>query len=161
MPTIHLPGDGHVAPAPLADGTRWDPYDDPKLLRTLERALFILRHNVRGMRPCDNCFRRLPGGRSFTEVFDDAAVVISFDPGGPFSGRTDAVGGNEVTIAASEFRIGRWSVAATIVHELAHVNGAPADTADAESMLNCCGFRAHFRPGAIGAVQPGSDTRYA
>src|SRR5262245_54683392 len=135
MPTIHLPGDGHVAPLPLADGTRWDTYDDAKILRTLQRALFILRHNVRNMRPCDDCFRRLPRGRSFTEVFDDPTVFISFDPTGPFSGRTDAVGGNEVSINAREFRVGRWSVAATIVHELAHVNGAPADTADAESTL--------------------------
>jgi len=162
MPTIHVTGDAHVTPLPLADGTRWDPYADPRTRRILDQALFILRHNVHGMRPCNSCFSRLPGGRTFDDVFDDPTVFLSFDPSGPFSGRTDAVGGKEVTIGASEFRIGRWSVAATIIHELAHVNGASATTGDAESMLNCCGFRAHFRPGAIGVNDlPPSNTVYA
>src|SRR3954469_2893699 len=89
MVTIHTPGDGHVAPSPDPDGTKWDPYSDEKTKHTLERALFILRHNVRNMRPCDDCFKRLDGGRTFTEVFDDANVFISFDPTGPASGATN------------------------------------------------------------------------
>ena len=159
MPTVHTAGDGHVTPLPLGDGTRWDPYTDPKIRKILDQALFILRNNVRGARPCDRCFSRLPGGRTFADVFDDASVFISFDPAGPNSGRTDSVGGREVTIGASEFRIGRWSVAATIVHELAHVNGAGIATADAENTLRCCGFSAHFRPGAIGLNESAPNTR--
>lgn len=159
MPTVHVPGDGHATPLPLGDGTRWDAYSDPKIKKTLDQALFILKNNVRGMRPCDDCFSRLPGGKTFTDVFDDAAVFISFDPAGPASGRTDAVGGKEITVNASEFRIGRWSVAATIVHELAHVNGAGTATADAENTLRCCGFSSHFRPGSIGLNEESSDTR--
>ena len=65
----------------------------------------------------------------FTDVFDDASVFISFDPTGPNSGRTDSVGGREVTIGASEFRISRWSVAATIRSEFKRASGAaPTDT---------------------------------
>jgi hypothetical protein len=151
MVTIHTPGDGHVTPSADADGTTWDPYSDPKIKHTLERALFILKHNVRNMRPCDDCFKRLPGGRTFTEVFDDSTVFISFDPSGPASGATNQVSGKEITISIREFRVGRWSVAATLVHELAHVNGAPGVPSPlAESMLNCCGFRAHFRRGVVG-----------
>jgi hypothetical protein len=159
MPTIHTPGDGHITPVPLGDGTLWDPYSDHHLKHTLERALFILRHNVRHMRPCDNCFRSLPGGRSFTEVFDDPTVFISLDSAGPNRG-VSIVSGNDITISIGEFRIGRWSVAATLVHELAHINGAPNNTGDAESMLNCCGFRAHFT-GVIGEVPSSSSSQYA
>jgi hypothetical protein len=62
MPTIHLPGDGHATPVPDPDGTKWDPYSDAKVLATLKAALHILKHNIRGMRPCHDCFKRLPGG---------------------------------------------------------------------------------------------------
>ncbi|HEY2787682.1 MAG TPA: hypothetical protein VGJ05_22180 [Fimbriiglobus sp.] len=162
MPTIHVPGDAHITPAPDTDGTRWDAYSDAKHKHTLERALFILKHNVRNSRPCDNCFKKLPGGRTFTEVFDDATVFISFDPDGPSSGATDSVGGKDITISVKELRVGRWTVAATLVHELAHVNGAlGGNSPEAESMLNCCGFRALFRPGVVGAVEQSSDSRIA
>jgi hypothetical protein len=152
MPTIHLPGDGHTAPIPDPDGTTWGPYTDDKILATLKAALFILKHNIREMRPCNDCFKRLPGGRSFQEVFDDATVFLSFDPSGPDSGATT---GNEITIGASEFKVGRWSVAATLVHELAHVNGAGGSPSmDAENTLNCCGLRGLFRAGSVGLRDP-------
>lgn len=150
MPTIHVPGDGHATPAPLADGTTWGEYSDPKIKKTLERALFILKHNVRGMKPCNTCFAALPGGRTFDAVIADASIFISFDASGPNSGVTNAVGGKEVTIGASEFRGGRWTVAATLVHELAHTNGASGATLDAENTLKCCGLFGLFRPGSIG-----------
>jgi hypothetical protein len=161
MPTIHIPGDGHVAPAPDPDGTTWAPYSNPKFKHILNQALFILRHNIRGMRPCSNCFSALPGGRTFADVFDDPTVFISLDLSGPNSGVTDSVGGKEITISISEFRVGRWSVAATLVHELAHVNGADTVTGDAENTLNCCGLRGHFRPGAIGVSERTSNERFA
>ena len=107
MPTIHLPGDGHVGPIPDPDGTKWDPYADADVLATLKRALFILKHNIRGMRPCNDCFKRLPGGRTFEDVFDDASVFISFDPSGPDSGATDSVGGKEITVSVKEFKVGQ------------------------------------------------------
>jgi hypothetical protein len=152
MPTIHLPGDGHVGPIPDPDGTKWDPYTNAGILDTLKRALFILKHNIRGMRPCNDCFKRLPGGRTFQEVLDDASVFISFDPSGPNSGVTT---GNEITISVTEFAVGRWSVAATLVHELAHVNGASGGSSmDAENTLNCCGLKGLFRSNASGMRDP-------
>jgi hypothetical protein len=150
MPTIHVPGDGHATPVALADGTTWGEYTDPKIKKTLERALFILKHNIRGMKPCNTCFSALPGGKSFDDVIDDASIFISFDPSGPNSGVTNAVGGKEITISAGEFRGGRWTVAATLVHELAHTNGASGTTLDAERTLKCCGLWGLFRPGSIG-----------
>jgi hypothetical protein len=163
MPTIHVPGDGHVTPIPLADGTTWAEYSDAKIKKTLERALFILKHNIRGMKPCNTCFSALPGGRTFDQVIDDASIFISFDPSGPNSGVTNAVGGKEVTISASEFRGGRWTVAATLVHELAHVNGAGTTTLDAENTLKCCGLFGLFRAGSIGMqdIEDDDGPRYA
>lgn len=161
MPTIHTPGDGHTGPLPDPDGTRWDPYSDPKILHTLKQALFILKHNIRGMRPCNKCFSALPGGRTFDDVFDDASVFISFDPSGPDSGATDSVGGKDITVGKREFRVGRWSVAATLVHEFAHVNGAPGGlSAAAETTLTCCGLRGLFRAGVVGERERHSDERY-
>src|SRR5271169_844560 len=107
MPTIHIPGDGHTEPSPLADGTRWDAYSNAKNLKILKEALFILKHNIHGMKPCNDCFSALPGGKSFDNVFDDATVFISFDSGGPNSGVTNAVGGKDITINGSEFKVGR------------------------------------------------------
>jgi hypothetical protein len=161
MPTVHVAGDGHTEPLPLADGTRWDAYDDPKIRKILDQALFILKHNIRGMAPCDKCFKDLPGGRSFQEVFDDASVFISFDPSGPNSGVTNQVGGKDITVGAGEFKVGRWSVAATLVHEMAHVNGAGTDSLDAENTLKCCGLGGLFRPGSIGMSDDDSDNRFA
>jgi hypothetical protein len=162
MPTIHIPGDGHVTPAPDVDGTRWDAYSDAKIKKVLEAALFILKHNIRGSRPCNRCFSALAGGRSFDAVFADASIFISFDPSGPASGATDSVGGRDITISAQEFRVGRWSVAATLVHELAHTNGAPgAPSAEAENTLRCCGLGGLFRPGSVGARETDSSTSYA
>src|SRR2546423_2915497 len=161
MPTIHVPGDGHAVPLPLGDGTKWAPYADPKMKKTLEEAFFILRHRIRGLAPCNTCFARLPGGRTFDQVFDDPSIYVSFDPSGPSSGATNAVGGKEITISMSEFRVGRWSVAATLVHELAHTNGASAVSASAEQTLSCCGLKAHFRPGAIGVRDRLPPGRYA
>jgi hypothetical protein len=126
-------------------------------------ALFILKHNIRGMKPCNTCFSALPGGRTFDQVIDDASIFISFDPSGPNSGVTNAVGGKEVTVSASEFRGGRWTVAATLVHELAHVSGAGTTTLDAENTLKCCGLFGLFRAGSIGMqdIEDDDGPRYA
>lgn len=159
MARLHTPGDGYTAPAPNS-GFQWNTYSDEKKRRVLERALFILRHNVRGLKPCNDCFRKLPGGRSFDDILDDPNVVISFDPQ-TTANLFGATLGNDVTITDFSIRIGRWTVAATLVHEFAHVNGAPATDHQAESTLLCCGFSALHNPAIIGAGEESSDNRYA
>ena len=124
MPTINTPGSAHVAPAPNS-GFQWLAYaDDNKLKKALQDAFFIIQNNIRGMRPCNKCFKALPGGKSFDDVWDDAAVFVSFDPQGK-GGTFGATLGKDITITAFSLRMGRWTTAATLVHELAHVNGAP------------------------------------
>ena len=53
-------------------------------------------------------------------------------------GRTNNVH-REMAIGIPAFRIGRWTVLATLVHELAHINGAPGgnDRRAEEAVLAC------------------------
>src|SRR5262245_18318309 len=120
MVTIHTDGDGHAAPSSDADGTNWSPYPaDGTARKRLNAALRILRNNVRGMKPCNDCYTALPGGRTFDSIPDDPTLSPSLDTGGPDLGRTKC---NDVTISMRG-NANEWQVAATIVHEFAHING--------------------------------------
>src|SRR5215472_13947680 len=124
MPSVNTPASGHAGPAPLPGGHQYLPYTDAHFLATLNRAIHIIQRKIRGYLPCDRRFRLLPGRRSFSDVFDDPTVWINFDP----SRREKDYGatrGNDITITAYSLAMGRWTVAATLVHELAHVDGAP------------------------------------
>jgi hypothetical protein len=163
MATVHTPGDGHTAPATRngSDGRprQWLAYTDARKQKVITDALFILKHNVRGMRPCNDCFSRLLNGRTFDNIIDDPAIFISYDPDN--TGRFATTLGNDITVTEFSIRMGRWTVGASLVHELAHVNGAPGDTHDAEGTLLCCGFSALHDPTIIGANESSPDTRWA
>lgn len=149
MIKIHVPGDGHVTPT--FAGFKWDPFSDPKKKKTISDAIHILKNNVKGMKPCNDCFQRLPNGRTFDDILDDSSIFISFDPNN--TGRLyGATLGNDVAITDFAIRMGRWTTAATLVHELAHVNGAPGNDHQAEGTLLCCGFSNIHDATIIGAV---------
>ena len=149
MAKIHVPGDGHTPPVP--GGFEYLPYTDADKKKVVERALWILKHNVKGMKPCNDCFKKLPGGRTFDDILDDPDVYIHYDPnnGGQFYGSTI---GKDVTVSEYSIRMGRWTVAATLVHEFAHVNGASGSTHDAEATLPCCGMQGLYNRTIIGAA---------
>jgi hypothetical protein len=152
---IHVPGDGHITPT---GRHQWLAYPDEQKKKVVAAALFILKHNIRGSKPCNDCFTRLPGGRTFDDVLDDPAVFISFDPSN-HEGDFGATIGSDVTITDFSIRMGRWTVAATLVHELAHVNGAPGgDSAEAESTLICCGLKKLFHPDIVGRLEGSSSS---
>ncbi len=136
MVKIHVKGDGHTPPPPDPVAT-YDPYTDAKKQKVVEDALFILRNNVKGMKPCNDCFKKLPNGRTFDDILDDDTVFICYDPSIKYCANTL---GNDITINEYSIRRGRWLVAATLVHEFAHVNGAPATDHQAEGTLPCCGM---------------------
>ncbi len=149
MIKIHIPGDGHVTPT--FAGFAWDPYSDATMKKTIEDAIHILKNNVKGMKPCNDCFQKLPGGRTFDDILNDSSVFISYDPNN--SGHLyGATLGNDVAITRFALRMGRWTAAATLVHELAHVNGAPGNDHQAEGTLLCCGFSNIHDATIIGAV---------
>ncbi len=83
-------------------------------------------------------FRTLPGGRSLSDLLNDGSLWVNYDPVMLEFGRTNNVH-REMAIGIPAFRIGRWTVLATLVHELAHINGAPGgnDRRAEEAVLAC------------------------
>ena len=162
MAKIHIPGDGHVVPLPsmLPSGAtiQWLAVSDPKQKKVISDALHILTHNVKGVKPCNDCFKNLPNGRTFDDLLNDAAIFISVDPSNDVN-LFGAALGNDITITNSCIRKGRWTVAATLVHELAHVNGAPGNDHQAEGTLLCCGFKKLHDVTIIGSRDGNSGTR--
>lgn len=83
------------------------------------RAILISNRLARA----DVYFRTLPNGRSLTELLADRTIWINYHATSNSFGLTNFAGGKEMAICEPAFRIGRWMVLATLVHELAHVNG--------------------------------------
>lgn len=154
MPIINIPENGHTGPGPNS-GWQWLPYTDPAYLHTLSRAFRIIDSRIKGHRPCDEAFKALPRGRTFAQVWTDLNIWISYDPknDGQNYGATDTVGGNEITITRFALRMGHWTTAATLVHELAHTNGAPSGASHAaEATLSTCLLHALEDPNILGSV---------
>jgi hypothetical protein len=91
-------------------------------------------------------FKTLPNGRSLTQLLADSSIWVNFHPTMPHFGETNRVGGKEIAISITSLRIGRWTVLGTLIHELAHSNGAPINDALgnpsplAERALLACGL---------------------
>ena len=87
-------------------------------------------------------FRALPGGRSLSELLADRSIWINFHPTMVDFGETNFAGGKEIAISVTSCRIGSWTVLATLVHELAHVNGVTAAALPqaAEQAVLACGM---------------------
>src|SRR5689334_17412721 len=71
-----------------------------------------------GMPSADRYFSSLPKGRSLRALLNDRAIWINFDPAAVEFGANSIAHPNEVAIGPSAFRIGRWTVLATLIHEL-------------------------------------------
>jgi hypothetical protein len=102
----------------------------------LKRARWIARH----VPSADVYYRTLPGFRSLTELLADSHIWINFHPTTNDLGLTDRAFGYEIAIGVRSFRRGRWAVLATLLHELAHVNGvngAVAPRAAERAVLEC------------------------
>jgi hypothetical protein len=151
MPRIFEPGSGGRVRFTSVDDSRFWEYANKESLAILKKAFWIIKTNVRGLRPCNDCFARLPGGRTFTEVWDDNSVWINHEPRADvdFFGatiRTSLI----VTVSQRAFNMGTWFVVSTLVHELAHINGATGSTSDAEDTLPPCGLKGGYRASAFG-----------
>lgn len=150
MASINTPGSGHAAPAPTA-GWQWQPYADAGFLAALRAAVQIIDNRIKNHQPCNSAFRALPGGRTFAQVWNDNSIWISCDPS-RVAQRYGATLGNEVTVTAYSLAMGRWTVAATLIHELAHVNGAGGGSRDAENTLLRCLLHGLHDPNIIGQI---------
>jgi hypothetical protein len=151
MPRINLSASGHAGPAAVA-GFQWLPYANATYLGRLQHAVAVINTRVNGYRPGDAAFRALPGGRSFAQVSADPAIWLSYDPSGTAQ-NFGATLGNDVTITQYSCRMGTWTIIATLIHELAHVNGASGATHDAEQTLQSCLMKAHHDPAIMGQLR--------
>lgn len=125
---------------------------DAYRVQLIQQALDWIRDNVVNSSStagtCNSAFSNLRGGRSFEEVWQSRNVWISccLCPGNLFGIAT----GNDIAIAKDAYAQGWEAVAATIIHELAHVNGATVSTSDAEDTLLECGLESEHQSGLIG-----------
>jgi hypothetical protein len=99
-----------------------------------KKAIWIAKNLSRA----DAYFLSLPNGRSLTNLLGDSSIWINFDPALGDFGAT--WGNNDLWIGPSAFRIGRWTTLATVIHELAHIDGAPGNGPDAERAVLECGL---------------------
>ena len=86
-------------------------------------------------------FKALPNGRSLTDLLGDNTIWINYHPTMAYYGETNFVGGKEIAISRTSCRIGKWTALATLIHELAHVDGAPGGVSQAaERAVLACGM---------------------
>lgn len=148
---INTAGSGHTGPVKNGDA-EWLAYDaaKDKQKKMLEKAIGIIKSNIRGTKSCNDAFKALPNARSFDDVFDDDSIWISYCPVKTTYGFTNVVGGKEITICEQAFMWGYWTVTGTLVHEMAHTNGAGTADHTAEGTLLSCGLSKVHDPNIIG-----------
>ncbi|MCX2722474.1 hypothetical protein [Roseibium salinum] len=107
------------------------------------------RSIARNIPSANTYFATLPGGRTLTSLLGDNTIWINYNATFNYYGETNAVGGKEMAVGNKAIRIGKWTVLATIIHELAHVNGADGTTDAAERAILACrlGSAAEHRTG--------------
>jgi hypothetical protein len=147
---INTAGSGHVGHVKIGEA-EWLQYDAKldKQLKMLQKAIGILKSNVLGWRPCNDCFSKLPGGRTFDDIFNDDNVWISYCGVNTTYGFT-IISGVDISICELAFRWGVWTVTGTLVHEMGHINGAGTTDHAAEGTLLCCGLSKVHDPTIIG-----------
>lgn len=84
-------------------------------------------------------FKSLTGGKSLSELLKDKSIWINYHATMGYYGETEYAGGKEIAISNYACRRGRWTMLATLIHELAHANGA-AGGHSAELALVHCGL---------------------
>ena len=172
MPQINYGICNHQIPAILASQARcmWpkkDKLDDGRCASLRAAMTWIQQAIIEGTDcyiGCEEAFKALPGGRTFSEMWADPNIWISFlrTPDIETYGRS-VFKGKDLSVSYGSFRLGWKMVAATLVHELAHLNGAPSNTTDAEDVLLHCGLADKHRDDIIGNLRkiPKNAIRYA
>lgn len=119
-------------------------------LPTLRTALRIIQDRIRGRYRCDEIFSALPNGATFRALFDDPNIWVNYDPSnreGDWGWTMPRSHPNDLVLTRYCLRMGRWSAAGTIIHELAHLNGAPGgESHAAEETLRFCGLQSPRGP---------------
>ena len=158
-PHINLVGEPSPRPF-INEGARpiaisaFDPRLDRERIQRLRAAMPWIRRLILEADPqcaaCRDAFCALPLRRSLEAVWTDPAVSISYTPSARVRGYTD-IGTKLIVMTFDGLMRSPREIAATLLHELAHLNGAPAGaTLMAESLLPRCGFADLYDPTAQG-----------
>ncbi len=171
MPNINFLISKHQLPAIIEPVARpympkKNEYDDWRVGQLGRAMKWIERHVVnrpKKSQTCDEAFVALPGGKTFVDLWGDANIWISFhtDPDPTLFGQA-VRHGKDLAVAYGAFRLGWRAVAATLIHEFAHLNGAGSKTSDAEDTLLHCGLKKQHDPTVIGFLEtmPASAVRF-
>lgn len=93
---------------------------------------------ARDIKSADRHFKTLPKGRTLTSMLADKTIWINYstEPEYGFTYRN-----KDLWICTKSFKVGRWTVLATLIHELAHINGVVGEhNHAAEQVLVHCGL---------------------
>lgn len=152
MPSIHT---GLLSDGALSRGIGRIPclpFKNKNLLSVITRAVNIIDTRIKGYAPCEAAFKALPNGKTFSEIWNQKDVWISYFP--------DSSGNHygymymkNITISTYVLSMGHWMTASTIIHELAHVNGVRGENLDAENTLLSCLLHKHHDPRAIAYIR--------
>ncbi|MEO8278906.1 MAG: hypothetical protein ABI564_04385 [Ideonella sp.] len=93
---------------------------------------------AKGNPKANKYFKGLSGGRTLTQLTNDSSIWINYYPGLTLFGEAE-IGGKELALGPNSFSKGKWVVLGTLIHELAHINGAPTgnDTQAEEALYHC------------------------
>src|SRR5262245_18417027 len=137
---------------------RWDLIPDSKVSILSSAVSQVLMRTVSDnsvMATCNTAFKNLPRGVTFADVLGDPDVWISYNPNdvGTVLGTTLRM---QITLCERAFTRPQPElvVAATIIHELAHVAGAPGGLSKtAEGSLLKCGYTDQWDSTVVGAAE--------
>jgi len=156
MPHINIPGSGHVGPAFIPGvSLHYLPYTNARFLSVIKSAMALVGSRIVRHSPCNTAFAALPGRRTLRSLWADGRIWVNFDPSrnGQDFGETT---GFDITITEYALAMGHWTAAATLVHELAHVDGAPSIDRQAEDTLLKCMLPGLRDPTIIGRITTAS-----
>ncbi len=118
---------------------RWQPM--PRAERAvLDWARHRARWIARNLSSADAYFKRLPFQKTLTALVADSSLWLSYEDNPGRYGATSIRNFRDIVISSHAFDKGRWVVLATLIHELAHVGGAPGFNDSAEQAVLACGL---------------------
>jgi hypothetical protein len=158
MPNLHEAGSAYTAPA-ATSGYEWLPITDKHLLAIVKDAFGIIDHKIKKYTPCSTAFKALPGGRSFEDVWTYPDIWVSYYPSVKEGDYGATLSKKHITLSKYSILMGRWTTAATLVHELAHCNGAGTSDTQAEDTLKKCMLKNLHDPSVIGKILQQSSDR--
>jgi RHS repeat-associated protein len=106
---------------------------NPDCLPSLQRALNIVREVARVNMPCNCAFKQIGSRRPLSDLVDDPSIIIKYYPRDTYvreNGQLTGIIGahtapgdtHSLFIRPYSCRMGRWLLAADLIHELVHIS---------------------------------------